>query len=349
MKGSHLKRVIRNRVVQHLVFWILAFYVLLRIFTTAEDLLKIDLIYTTIFILTMLPGLYVNLMILIPNLLSRGRYIAFILLLTITMLLTAALNFFTFSYLIDYILPGYYFISYYDFIDLMKFMIVMTFVTTLLKLSKGWFQLLETRNQLSRLEKENAETKLLALKSQINPHFLFNSLSGIYALVLKKAPNAPEVILRLSDFLRYILYQASAPSVSLSSELAAMRDYVELQKLRAGKQSLITFEITRTEDDRQVVPLLFLPLIENCFKHGIKGETGPSFATIRFIAGQKTITGFFSNNKGKSEEPVDASFSGIGLKNLRDRLEMIFPGRYDLKIDDPENSFTVELTVPLYE
>jgi len=231
----------------------------------------------------------------------------------------------------------------------MKFVLAVTFITTLLKLSKGWFLLMETRNQLSLLEKENASTKLLALKSQINPHFLFNSLTGIYALVLKQAPNAPEVIMRLSNFLRYILYEASAPSVSLAGELEAMKDYVELQKLRAGKQAVISFETEGDHGKYRITPLLFLPLIENSFKHGIKGETGPSFATIRFITGTETITGRFSNNKGKSEDPAGNSFKGIGLKNLKDRLEMIFPGKYLLTIDETESSFNVELTVPIYE
>jgi sensor histidine kinase YesM len=333
MKESHLKRMIRSRVLQHLVFWIPAFYILLRIFTTSEDLLKIDLLYTVIFILTLLPGVYINLTILIPKLLSKRRYTLYFLLLVAFMTGSVGFNIFTFSFLIDYILPGYYFISFYDFTDLMKFMIV----------------LMETRNKIIQLEKENAETKLLALKSQVNPHFLFNSLTGIYALVLKQAPNAPEVILRLSDFLRYILYQVSQPSVSLSIELKAMKDYVELQKLRAGKQSVITFITEGDPGNSHIAPLLFLPLIENCFKHGIKGETGPSFANIRFLTGQKFITGFFSNNKGKSEDPVDHSFHGIGLKNLRDRLEMIFPGEYRLVINETDIDFNVELTVPLYE
>jgi len=349
MIHSFFKRLAESRILQHLAFWLVAFYVLLRIFSTSGELLKIDLYYTLIFILTLLPGLYLNLLILIPILLSRGRYILYILLLLTIMIITAGFNIFTFSSLIDFIFPGYYFISYYEFTDLMKFVVALTSVTTLLKLSKGWFLLMETRNQISQLEKENVETKLLALKSQINPHFLFNSLTGIYALVLKHAPNAPEVILRLSDFLRYILYEASGSSVNLANELEAMKDYVELQKLRAGKQATVTFEMEGDPGNYRIAPLLFLPLIENSFKHGIKGETGPSFASFHFVTGTKTITSYFSNNKGKSEDPAVNSFEGIGLKNLKNRLEMIFPGNYILNIDETGSNFIVELTIPLYE
>jgi len=349
MIRSFFNRLAGNRILQHLTFWLLAFYVLLRIFSGSGELLKIDIYYTLIFILTLLPGIYLNLLILIPGLLSHGRYILYILLIMISMVLTAGFNIFTFSVLIDYIFPGYYFISYYDFIDLMKFVITLTTITTLLKFSKGWFLLMETRNKISMLEKENAETKLLALKSQINPHFLFNSLTGIYALVIKQAVNAPEVILRLSHFLRYILYEATGTSVGLSNVLEAMKDYIELQKLRAGKQATITFEMDGDPGNYQIVPLLFLPLIENSFKHGIKGETGASFASFFFKIGTGTITGNFSNNKGKSEELSGSSYKGIGLNNLKNRLEMIFPGKYLFTVDETESTFDVNLTIPLDE
>lgn len=192
----------KNRLVQHLGFWVLAFYVLLRIFAPVAGISKIDLVYTLIFITTLLPGIYLNLLLFIPRLLSRKRYLAYALLLLLTIAITSILNIITFSKLTDIFLPGYYFISYYEFSDLVKFSLVFTGITTLLKLSKGWFMLMEARNQLALLEKRNAETRLDALKNQVNPHFLFNSLAGIYSLVLQNSSKAPEVVLRLSDFFK---------------------------------------------------------------------------------------------------------------------------------------------------
>jgi len=344
-----VKILVSNRLLQHLLFWVVAFYVLLHIFTTsAGEMLKIDAWYTAIFILALVPGIYLNLLILIPRFLSKRRYLTYGILLAIMMTATAGFNIFMFSVLIDYILPGYYFISYYNFYDLMKFVVSLTGITTLLKMSKGWFLLMDTQNRLALIEKEHTESKLLALKSQLNPHFLFNSLSGIYSMVLKQSPDTPRVVLRLSDFLRYILYEANTETVSLSGEMAAMHDYVELQRLRAGPAADITFNVSGNPEGRFIAPLLLLPMIENSFKHGIKGAVGPTYAYFQFVIEENDFSAIVTNNKGVSDEPENIKFQGIGLQNLRQRLEMLYPGNYTLVVSETETSFTVNLKVPLY-
>jgi len=343
------RKVVKSRWVQHLLFWIAAFYVLLRIFAGSEGIGKIDLIYTVIFIATLLPGIYLNLLFLIPRFLSRKKYLLYSFLLLACMCATAGLNILTFSKLTGFILPGYYFISYYEFSDLMKFTLVFTGITTLLKLSRGWFMLMEARNQLVKLEKENAETRLEALKNQVNPHFLFNSLAGIYSLVLQNSAKAPGVILRLSGFLRYVLYETSCDRVDLSRELGAMNDYVELQRLRTGKEAEIDFQLPAGTDGRQVAPLLFLPLIENCFKHGIKGASGPVFAKIMFSIRGDHIQADLENNIGISADDGARKDQGIGLVNLRNRLDLLYPGDHELKTSIEKERFIVKLVIPLYE
>ena len=344
-----MMRLFKIRWVQHLFFWIVGFYVLLRIFAGSAGIQKIDVIYTLIFIATLLPGIYLNLLFLIPRFLSRKWYFLYSFLLLLCICATACLNILTFSKLTDIILPGYYFISYYEFSDLMKFTLVFTGITTLLKLSKGWFMLMEARNQLAKLEKENAETRLDALKNQVNPHFLFNSLAGIYSLVLRNSARAPEVVLRLSDFLRYVLYETSSDLVDLSKELSAMNDYIELQKLRAGKEAEIEIRLPVDTTDLQVAPLLFLPLIENCFKHGIKGASGPVFAKILFSISGDHLQANFENNIGISADEGACKAQGIGLVNLRNRLALLYPGRHELKISSEKERFIVKLLIPLHE
>jgi len=346
---NNIRKFEKSRLLQHLGFWVLAFYVLLRIFSPQTGISKIDLVYTLIFTATMLPGIYLNLFLFIPRFLSLKRYGAYALLLLLTIFATAGLNILTFSKLTDIFLPGYYFISYYELSDLVKFSLVFTGITTLLKLSKGWFMLMEARNQLARLEKQNAETRLEALKNQVNPHFLFNSLAGIYSLVLQNSSKAPEAVLRLSDFLRYVLYETSPPLVDLSKELSAMTDYVELQKLRAGRDAEISFDIPGESGKWQVAPLIFLPLIENCFKHGIKGSAGPVFARMAFSISADSLEACFENNKGITADEGARTSPGIGLVNLRDRLDLLYPGRYELKINTDNERFTVKLTIPLHE
>lgn len=327
-----------------MAFWTGAYYVLLKIFAAPAGILKIDFIYTAVFLITLLPGIYLNLMLLIPRFLSRKKYFIYCGWLIALILATTLLNIFTFDKLVDYILPGYYFISYYDFGDLLKFVLVLIGITSLLKLSKGWFLLMEARNQLTRLEKENAETRLIALKNQVNPHFLFNSLAGIYSLVLNKAPNAPDVILKLSGFLRYVLYEASADEVPLQKELDSLKDYIDLQILRAGKEASIEFSFPENCREARIAPLLFLPLAENCFKHGIKGASGPVYAKISFHMKDGCICAVFENSRGQAAEEEKG---GIGLQNLRSRLELIYPGNFRFEIFDQKDSFRVELDVTL--
>ncbi|MCX6286946.1 MAG: histidine kinase [Bacteroidetes bacterium] len=346
---KNLRKIVGNRWLQHLLFWIVAFYVLLRIFAPAAGIQEIDLIYSLIFIATLLPGIYLNLLFLIPRFLSRKKFVLYSFLLLILICATAGLNILTFSKLTDIILPGYYFISYYEFSDLIRFSLVFTGITTLLKLSKGWFQLMEARNELAKLEKENAETRLDALKNQVNPHFLFNSLAGIYSLVLQNSAKAPEFVLRLSDFLRYVLYETSADLVDLSRELSAMNDYVELQKLRADKGAAIEIQLPDKISDWQVSPLLLLPLIENCFKHGIKGASGPVYAKILCTISGDRLQAYFENNIGISADDGARKVQGIGLVNLRNRLELLYPGRHELKISHDKERFIVNLNIPLHE
>jgi sensor histidine kinase YesM len=349
MKKEILIPVLRQRWLQHLLFWGVSWYLLLRLFASSSTLQPIDYIYTSVFLFTLFLCVAVNLFILIPIFLARQRFLLYGILVTVSVALFAWLNMLTFSRFIDYILPGYYFISYYDYGDILKYFIAFTFITTLLKLSKGWFLLMDARNKLVRLEKEHTQATLETLKGQINPHFLFNSLNTLYSLVLKKSEAAPEMILKLSGFLRYLLYETSAELVDLGKEISYMQDYTELQKLRSGKQASINFKVTGESAGKQIAPLLFLPLVENSFKHGIKGETGSTFVDILFAIGVKEIEFTTRNNLGSIDVLPLNEYHGIGLDNLRKRLEYLYPGNFTLETRDEGIVFYVKLIVPLQD
>ena len=348
MKPGFPVRILSLQWLQHLLFWCVAYYFLLHFFASSSILLPIDYIYTAVFMATLACGVILNLFVLIPLFLARRKYLLYGFLLILSILLFAWLNMMTFSRFIDLIMPGYYFISYYNFGDLLKFFIAFTLITTLLKLSKGWFLLMDARNSLSRLEKEHALAALETLKGQINPHFLFNSLNTLYGLVLKKSETAPEMILKLSGFLRYLLYETSGGVVSLEKEISSMRDYVELQKLRSGTQASISFTVTGDLAGKQIAPLLFLPLVENSFKHGIKGETGRTFVDISFSVGVKDLEFTSRNNKGSGDTLPMKNYHGIGLDNLRKRLEYLYPG-FTLETREEADVFVVKLIVPLQD
>ena len=142
---------------------------------------------------------------------------------------------------------------------------------------------------MQQLEKENLTLELNSLKMQINPHFLFNSLNSLYSLARKKSDKAPDAILRLSNLMRYMIYEVSE-DVPLSKEVDSINDYLDLQRLRINDDVVIEFQTTGALEDRMIAPLLFFPLIENSFKHGLKGEAGENFVRIHLENSLSTLS-----------------------------------------------------------
>ena len=345
MNFSILNKSLLLRIIQHLAFWGLAYYILVHVFASSSEIQPTDQIYTAIFLFTISIGVYFNLYILIPLFLNKGKYLLYGVSLALCIAGSTYLNKLTFEHIIDYFLPGYYFISYFNFLDLLKFFAAFIGITSLVKLSKSYFLLLEARNQIMKMQKEKSEAELNALRVQINPHFLFNGLNSIYSLVLKHSGKAPETILKLSEILRYIIYETRKEKVDLKKELDYMQYYIDIQKLRSGPLAKIEASITGNPVNREIAPLLFLPLIENSFKHGIKGETGSTFVVLEWTIGEDFIRFVTENNKGQSEDIEMDKRPGIGLENLKQRLNIIYPGRHHFEITETEELFRVELEI----
>lgn len=347
MNRQFFSKVLQARWVQHLLFWGVSWYLLLCVFASSNKIMPVDSIYTTVFLVPVAACVYINIILLIPFILAKEKHILYCLLLFISITGFTWMNMLIFSRFIDVILPGFYFISYYSFLELLRFFVAFTLITTLLKLSKGWFLLMEMRNNLIQLEKEHASAELESLKGQINPHFLFNTLNTLHALVYKKSDTAPDYILKLSGFLRYLLYETSSGIVNLENELANLQDYIELQKLRAGDLASINYKCSGNPSGKRIAPLLFLPLIENSFKHGIKGETGPSFVDINVEIDATMIEFNIRNNLGYSDPVEKNKHPGIGLENLRRRLDLLYRDKYSLIKTVEKNVFHVKLALPL--
>ena len=261
--------------------------------------------------------------------------------------MSSAFNILFFEHLVDYVLPGYYFISYYEFYDIAQFFIVYMGLTTLLKLSKAWFQLSASEKKLSIAEKDKLDAELRALKSQINPHFLFNSLNNLYALSLKEDKQTPAFILKLSEVMRYMIYESNEDFVSLKKELNFIKNYVALQKLRSDHRARISFHISGKVGKQKLAPLLFIPFVENSFKHGIKGETGYSYVNIHLDVAEDELLLKVENNKGAVDEVEKGHFNGIGLTNVRQRLALMYPEKHQLTICDEDKTFSVQLKLTL--
>lgn len=183
---------------------------------------------------------------------------------------------------------------------------------------------------LQAIQKEQKEAELLALKSQINPHFLFNTLNNIYSYSFTNKPNTSELILKLSELTSYVLYDSDKETVSLSSEIDFINNYIELERIRLDDKVQVDFDIFECDGDIQIAPLLFIPLVENIFNHGLHNQSKRDFARISLIAKNGIIT--FTTENTFSETLDDSKKQGgIGLKNLRKRLELIYPDS-DFKI-----------------
>ena len=157
-----------------------------------------------------------------------------------------------FNTLIDYVFQGYYFIAYYSFRDISLYFIIYVFLTGLFRLARGWFRLQE-------MEKEKTLSELKALRSQINPHFLFNSLNSIYSLARKKSNLVPEKVLQLSDLMRHVIYESESDFIPLGKEVEMIGNYIELQNLRTTEAGKIEFSVSGETDGKKIAPFIFLP------------------------------------------------------------------------------------------
>ncbi len=332
--------------VQHLLFWAVSFYVLMRLFAYSDEIAKVDVIYTFLFHLSIWMAVYLNLNWLIPVYFKAEKYGLYFLLTTVVACASIGFNLLTFRYLSDFLFPDYYFIDYYGFWEMSQFIIAFIIITSLIKLSKSWFKYREMQAQLRRLEAEKNATELSALKSQLNPHFLFNSLNNLYSLALDKDERTPGIILRLSQTMRYLLYESNANYVPLEKEVEHLHNFVEMQRLRVGEKAKISFEVQGETGEKQIAPLLFLPLVENGFKHGIKGDTAGAFIKILLQNLDNQLLFKTENNKGTVDDVEKGQYSGgVGLDNLRRRLNLLYPGKHHLEITDGINTFTVVLKI----
>ena len=195
-----------------------------------------------------------------------------------------------------------------------------------IKVTNNWYN---TENERKELEKARTEAELKNLKSQLNPHFLFNTLNNIYSLIAIDADRAQYAVHDLSRLLRHVLYEDKQQLVSLDGEITFMRSYIELMSLRLPEQVDVKVDLPETETRMLIAPLLFITLIENAFKHGVS-PTKHSFIHIALSVNPAEGVECRIENSNYPKQDNDRSGSGIGLVNLRKRLELLYPGKYEL-------------------
>ena len=200
---------------------------------------------------------------------------------------------------------------------------------------------LETKILATQLKLK--EQELNYLKMQIHPHFLFNTLNTMYGFALKKADETPEMILKLSNLLDYLLYQVDKPFVLLSNEIDHINDYIALEKMRFNETLYISFITKNTSEDIQIAPMLLIPFIENSFKHGTLNH-GILNIDIMLLCENNSIIFKIEN----TTKPQDVSSKGIGLENIKKRLNLLYKDHYVLEITNANNVFSVHLKIDTF-
>lgn len=203
----------------------------------------------------------------------------------------------------------------------------------------------------ARLTSENFEAELQLLNAQVHPNFLFNTLNNLYALTLKQSNRAPEVVDRLTGLLRFVVEQGNAAQVTLRDEVALLRDYVALEQLRYGARLTLILAVEGISPaagtpSPLIAPLLLLPLVENAFKHGAAEQLGAAHISIALAVGGSRFTCVITNSKS-STPAAGPEPHCIGLRNVQQRLHLLYPQQHRFEIDAQEHTFTVRLTLPL--
>jgi len=195
-----------------------------------------------------------------------------------------------------------------------------------------------------QLNEQKKTAELSALKNQLNPHFLFNTLNNLYTLALKKSDKTPEVISKLSDILDYMLYRCNDQFVSLRKEIDLIENYLALEKIRYGKRVDIAFT-TAVEEEQKIAPLLLLTFIENAFKHGVSQELNQAQIKIDLKTKGESIQFSVENTIPKTAAHNGSSIDAIGLKNVGKQLELIYPAKHQLNINNKDGLYQVKLNL----
>jgi two-component system LytT family sensor kinase len=333
----------KNRIVQHTVFWVLYLGPCIHNLLSADGA-KGFIPAAGIIIIT-LPVCYFNLYFLIPRFLLSEKVS------TYSVLVTALTFFYAFIWTLLYMAslryvfhsnrPVNYIEMYFGNLFDQSTTIA---ITTALKLSKDWFRQQQRNKELAV---QNMYSEIRLLKSQINPHFLFNTLNSLYAFTLKKSDKAPETVLKLSYIMEYMIYDSNEAEVPLEKEIKYLQNYIDLERLRQTEKNEIIFTVCGDVCNQKIALLLLLPFIENAFKHGLHKITNLARVNIQIVLKGSSLQFVIENNKPATPIRAGGPCAGFGIKNVKSRLDLIYPDKFTLDIVDSADLYQVRLNLQL--
>jgi len=339
---------LRKPWVYHTLFWIFYYFLIVLLFYSLTKSPSINFYLRLIpFIACDMVLVYLNLYILIPRLLLKKKYLEYISLLTAGIVaIGSAIIYIEKLYVyrgsVEYA-PAAIFNFPNLFIRCFE-QVYLIGITTSIKLVKEWLK----HQQLAKeKEKHYLQTELNFLKSQIQPHFFFNTLNNLYSLTLKKSDQAPEIVLKLSDLMSYMLYESNAPQVSLLKEIAYLQNYLEVEKLRFGHRLTVSFTMGGEMSQLSIPPMILILFLENSFKHGVKNNLQQIKIEISIEVDSHFL--YFKVTNPVSELSDTSQNNGIGLKNARRRLELLYGNDFVLDTKTWNKTYIVSLKIPVWQ
>lgn len=234
-------------------------------------------------------------------------------------------------------------VGFYGFSGIMNSFMDKIFIACVAISLKEYYHSQKMKEREKNLLREKTETELNFLKSQINPHFLFNTLNNIYSLARKKSDETPDVVLKLSKLLRFVLYETKGKFISITKEVEFLNDYIDLQKIRFDKRLSVVFHSEIDDVETLIMPLVLIPFVENAFKHGASQSTAEAYVEIYLkIEGNELRLQVENSFESQGSESQD----GIGLKNLQRQLELVYR-KFILETDSEKNKFKARLYIDL--
>lgn len=324
-----VKKILLHRLTIHIYWWVFVYLFFIHLFVPSESEMMKWIVFVYFIFLPLPVDLH---FFILRQFLKRKKYLLYSLFLMFFLFLFGYLtNIYnrSFMQMDDTVLKNIFEIG------------TVILIATALKVVKDGFK---QKIQLQEIQAQYLQTELQLLKSQMNPHFLFNTLNNLYSLSLDKSKKLPLVIRKLSDLMSYMFESSQDQKVPLKKEIEFINNYLDLEKLRLTPKSNIRFEVEGHPEDRMIAPMLLIPIVENCFKHGVKATTGKFFVHLQLSLEKKKMRFKAENNIGLN---LKKPGSGIGLKNVRRRLELLYPNHHNLVVNKKKNVFQIRMEISI--
>lgn len=333
-----------NYKLHHLAFWMLIFgvwyYLRYQDYATTTIAFQITLLKVTALAIVV----YITNLLLVPRLLYKRKYFFAIAAFILIILAGSAIKVFIMSKILGqaelFSLAGNFKARFYENVISDLFLVLTGAAFKLM------FDYLKMQRRLADIAKEKAETELNFLKSQINPHFLFNSLNSVYFLIDKANPEARKALHKFSEMLRYQLYEMNGEKIPVEKEIHYIQDYIDLQKLRKDDKYFVQFECSEEVKGFSIEPLLLIPFVENAFKHLSHYSDRMNFVKLNMDRNNGEFRFSVENSKESRQDPIEMK-GGIGLNNVKRRLELLYPEKHELRINETGELYTVELKLKI--